>query len=121
MGILTASARATQIRRKEIMKLRRTAERGIKLAEGQLKECSPDREEECRKILSDRMKTFSDYNEEATNNRTYLTEAKWFKDGERSSKRWVGLNKIRTGSTTIKSLFKENKNEGTTSPLKCLK
>ena len=52
-GILTASAQATQSRRKEITKLRRGAEREIKRAERQLRDCEPGKEEEYRRILSD--------------------------------------------------------------------
>jgi len=35
----------------------------------------------------------SNYNEEARNNRKFLTEAKWFKDTEMMTKQWFGLNK----------------------------
>jgi hypothetical protein len=43
-------------------------------------------------------------------------EAKWLKDNENGTKRWFGLNKQRTTSTAIKSLFKENGEEDTEDP-----
>jgi exonuclease III len=107
-GILAASAQATQYRRGEITRTRRAAEREIKKAERDLRDCQPEREEECRKTLSDCKKTLNDYDEEARNNRTHLNEAKWFKDNERASKRWFGLNRPRASSTMIKSIFRAN-------------
>ena len=102
-AILAASELATQTRRAERLKLRRQADKGIRRAERDLRDCAPTREEECRKILSDRRKTLNDYEEEARNNRTHLNEAKWFTNNERMSKQWFSLNKVRTTGTDMQS------------------
>ena len=119
-GLLEASTRATQSRRTELLKLRRGAERGIKRAEMGLRDCEPEREEECRKILSEHKKTLSDYDEEARNTRTHLNEAKWFTNNERVSKQWFGLNKPGKSSTTIKSFFRADKEGETEDPKEML-
>jgi len=119
-NILRASTRATQKRRTEITKLHRKAERNIKKAERDLRHSTPENEERHRKPLSDNKKTLNDYEEEGRNNRTNLTEAKWFKDSEMVSKSWFGLNKSRAANTAIKSLFKENGGNETKDPLEML-
>jgi len=68
----------------------------------------PKNEERYRKILSDNKKILNNHKEEARNNQTNLTEARWFKDSEMVLKSWFSLNKPRVTNTAIKSLFKEN-------------
>ena len=111
--ILTASTKATLARRTEITKIRRQAEKAIKKAERDLRDCLPEMEDLHRKILSDKKKVLNDYDEEARKIRAYLNDGKWFKCSEKMSKQWFSLNKSRSANTTIKSLFKTGTQEET--------
>lgn len=101
-SIMKASTQATQKRRAKLTKIRREAERQIKKAERDLKHSTPEREDECRQILSNCKKTLNDYDKEARDKRMQHNEAKWFQHNEKSSKTWFRLNKTKAESTIIK-------------------
>ena len=111
--ILAASTRAMQACQTEITKIHRQAEKAIKKAERDLRDCIPEMEELHRKILSDKKKILNDYDEEARKTRAHLNDGKWFKCNEKMSKQWFSLNKTRSTNTAIKSLFKTGTQEET--------
>jgi len=119
-NILKVSTQATQKRHTETTKLCKIAEKYIKKAEKYLRYSMPENEERYRKILSDNKKILNDHEEEARNNQSNLTEARWFNDCETVLKSWFGLNKPRVTNTAIKSLFKENRVNKTKNPLEMM-
>jgi len=120
VGIIRASGKATQTRRKEISITRKKAENEVKKAEKHLQDCATEEEGNHRKILSQKKKILSNLEEESRDNRSNMKEAKWFGVNEKSSKLWYSQNKSRTAGPIIDSLVDPASNIETKSHVKML-